>query len=444
MKTADPRRALRALGMTIGLLVTASSARAEGEFIPPWPEDFNKVEMSLLTIGRGPQPHALFGHTILRVQDPERKLDMNFNWGIFDFLAPGFALKFYKGDLDYQLAISSFASNVKHYRNFEKRSMLQERLELTLKQKEALYRRLVENAQPENLFYKYSQFRDNCATRLRDHLDAVLGGKVREFFFNRPSPATFRWHIRANAEPAWWVYLGLDTVSNDWLDKPITNWDEMFLPGSMQKYLRQMPAFDDDGNPIPGKNLLTGAEMIIDLPEPAPKTSPYVWIALVLGVPTLALSALFVTTSVPSWRPRSLARDWRRPAVVAFGLLSVVLGLWSGVLGTILTANWIVSSYGELKHNANLWLFWPTDWLYVAYGVYLIKHRSPPVAPVSSWWLKAVGWATRAHLVALVVALLLALSGVIRQDILAIWASSGLALGAFYLTVTRFGTLRGI
>ena len=49
--------------------------------------------------------------------------DLSFNWGIFDFSDPLFAWKFYRGDLNYALAISDTDSLVDYYRRVERRSI---------------------------------------------------------------------------------------------------------------------------------------------------------------------------------------------------------------------------------------------------------------------------------------------------------------------------------
>src|SRR6185312_5111504 len=105
----------------------------------------------LLTVGRGPDVAALYGHSILRVVDNAAHTDFNFNWGIFDFNDPSFVWKFYLGDLNYMMLVTDLWSLVDDYRNLEHRSMWLDKINLTKAQKEALMRRLIENARPENV-----------------------------------------------------------------------------------------------------------------------------------------------------------------------------------------------------------------------------------------------------------------------------------------------------
>src|SRR5262249_14189183 len=152
----------------------------------------------------------------------------------------------------------------------------------------------------------------------------------------------------------WWVHLGLDFLSNDMLDRQVTPWEEMFMPENFRTYLRMLPAYDDDGNVIPGRNLLESSTRIIDLPEPKLGSSPYLWILILLGAPVAVMSLLIASEKLSE---RVTAR--------LIGVTSVTFGLVSALLGTVMVANWIISNYAELKHNAALWVLWPLDWVCV-------------------------------------------------------------------------------
>ncbi|MBM4251403.1 MAG: DUF4105 domain-containing protein [Deltaproteobacteria bacterium] len=408
------------------LLISVAGLGATEEL--PSPADFNQVDYYLLTVGRGPRPEALFGHTILRVVDNQSHWDLSFNWGIFDFADPAFPWKFYRGDLNYALAIAETQPLIDHYRRVEKRSIIQERLVLTVNQKRALYQRLLDNAKPENLFYQYHQFLDNCATRPRDHLNAVLGGVLRQFFTARISTVTRRQYIQDAARPSWWVYLGLDMSSNDFLDATISNWDEMFLPIRLRELLFLVPAIADDGTLSKDRKLLEGAELIVDMPEPRADGNPYF-------VVTMALGGILVATLLALGRLSSEAT-----AATLLGGASLVYGLWSAIWGTVLTSNWVLSDYVMLKHNAALWLVWPIDWIFVVFGIVLLVKRSRP----DRWQRLARGvvFLSSLHLTALAVILVLSQSGLVKQTMQSVLASTGLCGLVYYGTMIRQATRR--
>ena len=54
----------------------------------------DKAEISVLTCSPGKELYSLFGHTAIRVHDPEQDLDVVFNYGTFDFDTPTPAIGF--------------------------------------------------------------------------------------------------------------------------------------------------------------------------------------------------------------------------------------------------------------------------------------------------------------------------------------------------------------
>ena len=129
----------------------------------------DKAEISVLTCSPGKELYSLFGHTAIRVHDPEQDLDVVFNYGTFDFDTPHFYLKFAQGLLPYQLSTSHFQSFMYSYM-MEERSVYSQRLQLDSLQRQKLFDLLLENYKPENRSYLYNFLYDNCTTRVRDIL----------------------------------------------------------------------------------------------------------------------------------------------------------------------------------------------------------------------------------------------------------------------------------
>ena len=71
---------------------------------------------SVLTCGPGNDFYTTFGHTAIRITDPELGIDYVYNYGTFDFNTPNFYWKFMRGQLDYKLARTSFERFIEEYR----------------------------------------------------------------------------------------------------------------------------------------------------------------------------------------------------------------------------------------------------------------------------------------------------------------------------------------
>ncbi len=405
--------------------------------IPKMPTDFDQVDVYLLTVKRGDAVYALYGHTILRVVDKSTGSDYNFNWGIFDFRAKDFFWKFYIGDMNYQLAITDFYSLIDHYRIVEKRAVIQDRVNLTNAQKQTLMKRLIWNAEPENVFYQYNQFTDNCATKPRDYLDEALGGKIRDFYAARVSTENFRHHIRKNSSPSWWVELGLDTVLNGLLDAPITNWQEMFLPANFREFLLELPAYDDQGKAIQGKNLLEQHELILDIPEPKQNIDPYYIVVLVFGLMTF-LCAVFTLSGMFKDGP---PKDRNQGVFILLGVVLFVYGLWSSIWGTLIALNWLFSRYPEFQANTLLLLYWPVDWFWVLLGIFFVAKRRQLSAHAPGGKI-AISFGFL-HMACITIAAILCLTDVITQNIFPHLLIAGLSGMTIYWLVLRIGLSRG-
>jgi hypothetical protein len=395
-----------------------------GPSSPAVGQDFGKnperVEFSLLTVGRGEAVYALYGHTILRVRDLDADVDIAYNWGIFDFHNKYFVWNFYQGRLRYQMAVSTTLETIEHYRVREKRPVIEDKLRLTTKQKSLLIERLLWNQRPENIFYDYEQFRDNCSTKPRDHLDFALSGRIKARYDSEKSVKTFRDSIREGARLVPWIYLGLDQFTNHLLDVSMTPWQSMFIPSDLRSYLLQMPAFDDQGQPVAAESLLYGAETLVDFKEPQAKSDPYLNMVLILLIPAVLLG-------IPVMVYSGLAHE------IPLRMLWIFYGAYSGVMGLVLTLNYFVSGYPQLKNAVSFLIFAPTDLLLMGLGLGFMSWGRSLVVKIYGVtriimiFAVVYGW----------------FSGLIQQNIVGSLATGGV-LGIWVGFVSLWGGSRGV
>jgi len=406
----------------------------------PTPRDFDQVDIYLLTVGNGNQVYSRFGHTIVRVVDRNvRGGDWNFNWGTFDASEPGFVFRFFRGILPYTLSVTNFTRVVASYRDFEKRPVWQDRMVLTNVQKAQLVALIQENLKPENITYPYQYFFKNCATIPRDYFDTVLGGQFKPRFENEILPYQHRYWVRRNLvfNPA--IEFGLDIMMNGDIDRPLSKWDEMFLPVKLREFMSELPAFDDTGAPIPGSKLLVESQTIVDLPEHAgDMPSGYLFAMLLLGAPVLA--------GIGVLKGRMAELSSSRSAIRLFGFSLGLWGVLAGLFGTVHVGAWLFSAHTDLHHNANLWLFWPTDALYAWCGaVMLFRARLPNMAQRCAPFLRTYAVLHAVGAVTLVIGWV---TGLIAQDvsrIVLLLVPVGVVLSWLLVigAVSRGGTQRG-
>jgi hypothetical protein len=192
--------------------------------------------ISLLTGSPGTELYSTFGHSAIRVRDADRNLDIVFNYGTFDFNTPNFYLKFAQGKLLYKLSVEEF-NNFQYGFQYENRSVVEQVLNLSISQKEQLYKLLLDNYKPENRYYKYDFFFDNCATRIRDLMPAAFGN---DFRYNYPESwkegkMTFRNLIDLYLGDHHWSDFGIDLALGMPTDGEATPADYMFLPDYLKE-----------------------------------------------------------------------------------------------------------------------------------------------------------------------------------------------------------------
>ncbi len=283
----------------------------------PVDADFRStLAVSLVTVGAGDAVHEMFGHNAIRIRDEALGIDVSYNWGMFDFGQEGFFWRFLLGDWQYWMAGLPSDSMIEFYVESD-RGVVEQELDLTPSQRRTLFSLAQLNARPENRFYRYQYFLDNCSTRVRDILDTILEGSLRERFTVVPGES-YRFHTRRLTEGNAVLYVSLDFFMSARGDRPITAWDKMFIPMMLRDFLRETD--------------LVPSEVVLDeSSRPRPLEAPprrFVWFALTGAV----LAGLLAGTATLGSRTRS-----REPRGIASrtGRLGFVLvaGIWSLAMG---------------------------------------------------------------------------------------------------------------
>jgi hypothetical protein len=301
--------------------------------------------IALVTMAPGEVYWTRFGHNALLVADPESGSETVYNYGIFDFDQPGFLGRFLRGHMRYRLAAMPAAWDLPNYAA-EGREVVIQWLALDDRRARELAAFLAENALPANAEYDYHYFLDNCSTRVRDALDAALGGALREQSISRSRGFTWRAHASRLTAPDPWLWLGIDLGLGPRADQRLSAWDEMFIPMAMRDYLRGMHSPHDGA-----RRDLVEAESVWSparLPRPPEMPPDRFWLFLGLGVFIGGFLSIFIAD----------APARRLPRVVATAIASV-FWLFAGLAGCVMLALWLLTDHGFAHRNENLFLLNP-------------------------------------------------------------------------------------
>jgi hypothetical protein len=339
-------------------------SQERGEVFPQEPGEY--LTVYLMTVGQGDAVWERFGHNALVFRDDRSGEETAYHWGVFDFDQVDFIPRLARGTMLYSMAGRPLGTTLGEYRYTGRSAWIQE-LGLTPAQRWELLRRVKENDLPENRDYRYDYYRDNCSTRVRDHLDAVLGGELRHRFSAENTPHSFRWHTRRILQTMPAYYLGIQFVLGPNGDRPISVWEEMFLPRTLRESIRDVQMPDGRGGIRP---LVSAERQILDSGRPPPPSE------VPFALPVFLLVGLFWGGAF-LW----LVGGEAPPAVLRRLGIMVLGGTWSllaGVGGSVLLAAWIFTDHYFWYANYNLFqtnpLFLP---LALVFPVFLFTGKVP-------------------------------------------------------------------
>lgn len=301
----------------------------------------SELTVYLATMGPGDQVWEKFGHNAIWIRDRNTGTTIAYNYGIFDFNQDRFIPRLMKGRMLYSMGVEDADRELAAYSWFN-RSVTLQRLNLTPAQRHSLREFLEWNWLPQNRDYRYDYFRDNCSTRVRDALDRVLGGVIRDSLEGVPTGTTYGSHsLRLTAgSPA--TYTGLMLAFGLPTSRPIDAWQETFVPMQLMRHLRRIQVTGDDGEIAP----LVAEEIRAfesDRSPPADAPPDRFWIYLTAGV--LIGGALLLLERAA--RTRRLARAGLALAIFFWGVAT-------GFFGLILAVLWIFTDHAAAYPNMNL------------------------------------------------------------------------------------------
>lgn len=278
----------------------------------------DSVEFSLITCSPHEEIYSLYGHSALGVHDfhEERREEVAFNWGIFNYQASFFILRFIFGLTDYELGLSPYQPFCRYYRHWGS-SVTEQVLNLTAEEKFRLNEALKENYRPENRVYRYNFFYDNCSTRPRDIIERCLDGEV--VYAERPGYApTFREIIHEKAGHHPWTVFGIDLLLGLKADQKTTRQQQEFLPANLLHDFDHAHIRNNDGTvrPLVKQRAVpvSPGVQVVDDDFPLSPTA----CAVVLLVLSLVIVAL-------EYKRRKTFKFWDAALMLLFGLPGCVL-----------------------------------------------------------------------------------------------------------------------
>ena len=310
-------------------------------------------EVSIVTAGPGTVLYEAFGHSAIRIKDPVLKLDLIYNYGVFDFNQPNFYTNFAKGNMVYSLERYDFKYFSASYKS-DKRWLKQQVLNITQQQKQAFFLYLENNAKPENSKYNYDPYFNNCATILRDITKTILGNKV-DFKSDDFLEKNITFRQLTNKEIPWnsWGTFGLNIIAGTKLDQNANFEEAMFLPDYVFSGFKNANLFVRNEP----QKLVKREDILLNFEEKTQKNE--------LISPFLVFVGLLFFVLLITYKN---AKNNKTSKWLDFSLLFT-----TGIIGVILLFLWFFSTHSTAPNNFNiLWAFAPN--LVISFLI-LIKNQ---------------------------------------------------------------------
>ncbi|CAH2708194.1 DUF4105 domain-containing protein [Xanthomonas campestris pv. nigromaculans] len=350
------------------LIAPVAVAQAPVETTAPAPR------VGVVTMQPGEVFFERFGHDAIVVVDPITQQATSYNFGFFDPSEPDFIPRFTRGEMMYYLVALPLEEDLSQYRNVGRGVSIQW-LDLPPEQARALADGLAVRSQPENARYHYDYFVANCATMVRDTLDRAMGGALKSQLAGRSRGNTFRSEAVRLASPAPWMWLGFDLGLGPYADRPLSRWEEAFVPMRLADSLTQVH------NSV-GRPLVQSTQVLLPhriAPEPDEQRRhwwPWLLTGLIVAAGVLALGRrqrLLAALALPYW-------------------------LLCAIGGGLLVYLWGFTAHQSAWANRNLLLVNPLCALLLIGGIAVLRGRRP------GRWFDVLRWVVAAAaLVALLI-----------------------------------------
>ena len=293
---------------------------------------------SVITCGPGNDFYTTFGHSAIRITDTAGGIDWVYNYGTFDFNTPHFYWKFTRGHLDYRLDREPFLDFMMTYQ-YERRAVWEQRLNLTPQEVNNLYVALEWNYQPENRYYRYDILRDNCATRVRDMVEASLAHRDLNTSWSREGEYSYRTMLRSCLRDTleWW-HLGISIILGHPADHLCSTSESMFLPKMMQYHYANAKIVNKKERRV--EPLVEGSRQLLpDIRPPLRRSFP----------PMVVFLLVFAVVAVLSF----CESRFHFPPL-AFHIIDRVLFLFAGIAGLFLLFMWFGTDHWCTGFNLNI------------------------------------------------------------------------------------------
>ena len=324
-----------------------------------------RTYVSLLTCSPGDEVYAYFGHTALRYCNPDKKIDLVFNYGVFDFSEPGFVAKFVSGKTDYMLGVIDYPYFIQEYA-MRGSEVTEQVLALDSTQEERFFALLRENYRPGNRIYRYNYFYNNCTTKARDIIEAAVAPDGEIKYATTEECPTFRDVVHRFTEVSPWYTFGIDLLLGCEADIRQDARTLQFIPSTLMGDFTKATIGGNNTRAL----VANESKLIEKIEDESDEKSPF--------TPEVAFTLLLIATLLNIFIERIKKK-------IFWGIDALLLTT-QGIAGMLITYMLLFSTHPTVGSNQLALLLNPLPLFILPVYIYEIKKGRAPRA----MWLQVV------------------------------------------------------
>jgi Domain of unknown function (DUF4105) len=284
-------------------------------------------KISLLTCGIGQELYSCFGHSAIRIIDSATARDEVYNYGMFNFGAPYFYLKFTRGTLPYFGAKQTFESFMQEYLQ-DKRMVQEQVLNLNASQIAQVELALENSLMEANKYYHYDFCFNNCSTKIRDIMDSIFKNEISYGAVIPADSITYMQLLDSYLQNKHWERVGIDVILSSKVNDKMNSYQSMFLPKGLHD---NFGAATINGAPFVANEILLLPPLFM---ETKSSNEPKI-IFQAISIALIILSLIFRNKTF-----------WHYFDNIWFVLL--------GILGLFFIGMWLATDHSETNTNLNM------------------------------------------------------------------------------------------
>lgn len=262
-----------------------------------------------------------YGHTLLRVQDPELKIDYVINYGTFDQSLTGFQtfIGIVRSKLKYDIWVMPFDEYYQATKK-ENRTLVEHTFNFSPEEKKSIWQNLIATVKNKDIKYTFNFFTQNCTTFARDFITFNLGDKI--VLPDHLGNKTYRdINLKYVEKKLWYVFI-IDILSGNNLENKVPAYQSLYEPKELESAWSTSTIIDSYGNK---KALFASSSVLIKGKVFKETKTPFVLSPLIFSILFLLI---IICVSVLEWKKKVFYKKFDIALFGFAGMLGIIFYLF--------------------------------------------------------------------------------------------------------------------